>query len=221
MDRDPWLRTLRDHVRARADAVAAQVVRGDRIHPHDAVSALADALPPGAVVVADGALTYLWLSETIAAAAPAAFLCHGYLGSMGVGMGVALGAQAAARDAPVALVTGDGSVGYGLAEFDAMVRAALPVVVVVLNNRAWGATLHAQELALGPDRVVNNRLENGSYAGIAAALGADGYHVEHRDELAPALTKALAARRTACLDVQVDLAPVPPEERVIMGSSPF
>lgn len=221
VDRDRWLRTLRDHVRARADAVAAQVVRGDRIHPHDAVSALADALPPGAVVVADGALTYLWLSETIAAAAPAAFLCHGYLGSMGVGMGVALGAQAAARDAPVVLVTGDGSVGYGLAEFDAMVRAGLPVVVVVLNNRAWGATLHAQELALGPDRVVNNRLENGSYAGVAAALGADGYHVEHRDELAPALTKALAARRTACLDVQVDLAPVPPEERVIMGSSPF
>jgi acetolactate synthase I/II/III large subunit len=201
--------------------VAEQVVRDDRIHPYDAVRTIADQIPRDAVVVADGALTYLWLSETIPDAPLSAFLCHGYLGSMGVGMGVALGAQAAGRDNQVVLVTGDGSVGYSLGEFDSMVRAGLPVVVIVLNNKAWGATLHAQELVHGSDRIVNNRLENGSYAAVAAALGVDAYQVTELEELAPTIAKAINTRRPACVEVHVRLDPVPPEERVIMGGAPF
>ncbi|MFD4603846.1 thiamine pyrophosphate-binding protein [Streptomyces sp. NPDC058464] len=219
--RHAWKQLLRTHLRRRRDAVAAQVVLDDRIHPYRAVRTIAGCVPAGSVVVADGALTYLWLSETIPDAAPSAFLCHGYLGSMGVGMGVALGAQAADRDGHVVLVTGDGALGYSLAEFDSMVRAGLPVVTVVLNNRAWGATLHAQQAAHGPHRIVNNRLENGCYSAVAAALGADAYQVSDIADLAPALTKALAARRPACVEVHVSLDPVPPEERVIMGGSPF
>jgi acetolactate synthase-1/2/3 large subunit len=220
-DHARWWQQLRAHIARRQEMVAAQVVRDGRIHPYEAVAAIAGSVPAGTVVVADGALTYLWLSETIPAAGVSAYLCHGYLGSMGVGMGVALGAQAAARDLPVVLVTGDGAVGYSLAEFDTMVRAQLPVVVVVLNNRAWGATLHAQELMLGQDRIVSNRLENGSYSEVARALGADGAAITDLAELAPALAKAIRSQRPTCLDVQVSLDPIPPEERVIMGGSPF
>ncbi|MGW0705856.1 thiamine pyrophosphate-binding protein [Streptomyces sp. NPDC002643] len=217
-----WQATLRAHLRRRLEAVACQVVPDERVHPYDAVCAIAAALPDRSVVVADGALTYLWLSEAISEAPVSAFLCHGYLGSMGVGMGVALGAQAAvAPGTNVVLVTGDGSVGYSLGEFDSMVRAGLAVVVVVLSNRAWGATLHAQELMHGKDRVVNNRLENGSYAAAALALGADGYQVRALDELAPTLAKALLSGRPSCVEVHVSLDPIPPEERVIMGGSPF
>ncbi|MFF3967959.1 thiamine pyrophosphate-binding protein [Streptomyces griseorubiginosus] len=216
-----WRNTLRAHLQRRREAVAAQVVHDERIHPYDTVRAIAAAVPESSVVVADGALTYLWLSETISETPVSAFLCHGYLGSMGVGMGVALGAQAAARDTNVVLVTGDGSVGYSLGEFDSMVRAGLGAVVVVLNNRAWGATLHAQEIIHGKDRVVNNRLENGSYAAAAIALGADGQQVRTLDELAPTLAKALQSGRPSCVEVHVSLDPIPPEERVIMGGSPF
>jgi acetolactate synthase-1/2/3 large subunit len=220
-DRSGWKRTLRSHIERRAIAVAAQMGRDARIHPYDAVRTIVDCIPQGSVVVADGALTYLWLSETIAAAAVRSYLCHGYLGSMGVGMGTALGAQAAARDATVVLVTGDGAVGYSLGEFDTMVRAGLSVTVIVLNNRAWGATLHAQQLVHGMDRIVNNRLENGDYSAVASALGADGYAVTELADLAPAITKALNSGHTSCIDVQVSLDPIPPEERVIMGGSPF
>ncbi|WP_330351194.1 thiamine pyrophosphate-binding protein [Streptomyces sp. NBC_00582] len=217
-----WRNTLRAHLQRRREAVAAQVVHDERVHPYDAVRAIAAAVPDASVVVADGALTYLWLSETISEAPVSAFLCHGYLGSMGVGMGIALGAQAAVEPGTnVVLVTGDGSVGYSLGEFDSMVRAGLGAVVVVLNNRAWGATLHAQEILLGKDRIVNNRLENGSYAAAAIALGADGYQVRALDELAPALAKALQSGRPSCIEVHVSLDPIPPEERVIMGGSPF
>ncbi|MDX3635110.1 thiamine pyrophosphate-dependent enzyme [Streptomyces europaeiscabiei] len=172
-------------------------------------------------MVVDGALTELWLSETIALAPLSHYLGHGYLSAMGSNFGVALGAQYANPDKATILVTGDGAVGYSLAEFDSLVRAELPVVVIVLNNRAWGATLHTQQFFFGQDRVTNNRLENGSYSGVARALGADGVDVTELDQLRPAIEAALAARRPTCIDVRVSLAPIPPEERVLNGGAPF
>jgi acetolactate synthase-1/2/3 large subunit len=220
--RDDWRKTLRGVAAARRSALATEAEKHeDGIHPYLAVRTIAESVPDGATVVVDGALTELWLSETIALAPLAHYLGHGYLSSMGSNFGVALGAQCAAPDKATILVTGDGAVGYSLAEFDSIVRAALPVVVIVLNNRAWGATLHTQEWLFGRDRVTNNRLENGSYSGVARALGADGVDVTELDQLRPAIEAALAARRPACIDVRVSLAPVPPEERVLMGGGPF
>ena len=71
------------------------------------------------------------------------------------------------------------------------------------------------------DRVTNNRLENGSYSGVARALGADGVDVTELDQLRPAIEAALAARRPTCIDVRVSLVPIPPEERVLNGGAPF
>jgi acetolactate synthase-1/2/3 large subunit len=218
--RAAWVKILRDVSAARRSALAAETEKHEgAIHPYLAVRTIAECVPERATVVVDGALTELWLSETIALAPLAHYLGHGYLSSMGSNFGVALGAQCAAADRPTILVTGDGAVGYSLAEFDSIVRAELPLVVIVLNNRAWGATLHTQEWLFGRD--TNNRLENGSYSGVARALGADGVDVTEPAQLRPAIEAALAARRPACIDVRVSLAPVPPEERVLMGGGPF
>jgi acetolactate synthase I/II/III large subunit len=218
--RDVWLKTLKDVAASRKASLALEAAGEDGpIHPFAAVQTIVENIPAESVVVVDGALTELWLGEAITLARPIHYLGHGYLSSMGSNMGVALGAQLAIGDRPTVLVTGDGAVGYSLAEFDAMVRADLPVVVVVLNNQAWGATLHTQEWLFGRD--VNNRLANGSYSGVAEALGADGYAVTVLDELGPAFRAALAAKRPACIDVRVSLDPIPPGERVLMGGAPF
>lgn len=221
--RGDWLGTLRDVSAARRSALAAETEKheDDAIHPYLAVRTITESVPDGATVLVDGALTELWLSETIALAPLAHYLGHGYLSSMGSNLGVALGAQYATPDKATILVTGDGAVGYSLAEFDSLVRAGLPVVVIVLNNQAWGATLHTQQFFYGQERVTNNRLENGSYSGVARALGADGVDVTELDQLRPAIEAALAARRPTCIDVRVSLAPIPPEERVMNGEAPF
>jgi acetolactate synthase I/II/III large subunit len=221
--RDDWLTTLRDISDTRRSALAAETEEheDDAIHPYLAVRAIAESIPDAATVVVDGALTELWLSETIALAPLAHYLGHGYLSAMGSNFGVALGAQYATPDKATILVTGDGAVGYSLAEFDTLVRAGLPVIVIVLNNQAWGATLHTQQFFFGQDRVTNNRLQNGSYSGVARALGADGVDVTEIDQLRPAIEAALAARRPTCIDVRVSLAPIPPEERVLNGGAPF
>ncbi|MEU1268292.1 thiamine pyrophosphate-binding protein [Streptomyces sp. NPDC005799] len=221
--REDWITALRDISATRRSALAGETEQHEdaAIHPYLAVRTISESVPDQATVVVDGALTELWLSETIALAPLAHYLGHGYLSAMGSNFGVALGAQYARPDKATILVTGDGAVGYSLAEFDSLVRAGLPVVVIVLNNRAWGATLHTQQFIFGQDRVTNNRLENGSYSGVARALGADGVDVTELDQLRPTIEAALAARRPTCIDVRVSLAPIPPEERVLNGGAPF
>lgn len=222
--RTEWREQVALLLRSRYGAAIINAVQeANAIHPARASEIVAESLPEDSIVVADGALTYLWFTEVVSRARPSAFLCHGYLGSMGIGMGTAMGAQAAANTVGrrTVLVTGDGSVGYALGEFDAMKRAGLPVVVVVMNNRSWGATQHFQELAVGPNRVTGTRLENGEYHLAAQAMGARGYICDTEQGLQEALREAFSVLEPACINVRVQLSPIPPEERVIMGQAPF
>lgn len=225
-DRSEWRARAQAVVRARLQRVGAsadEAATAERLHPFHASAELAAHLGPDHVVVADGALTYLWLSEVIAQARPAAFLTHGYFGSMGFGTGTALGAALAAQreGRRAVLVTGDGAIGYALGEFDTMFRHGLPLVVVVMNNRAWGATLHYQQLVGGSEAITNTRLDNGDYDRVAQALGAEGYLVTDRDSLAKALEEALGRDGPACINVLVSGDHVPPEEAVLVGQNPF
>ncbi len=224
-NRSAWHAQLSAAKRRRLELITTQAAaeEGPRLHPLHASRAVADRVDPTVTVVADGALCLTWLTEVIADAQPNAFLGHGYLGSMGSGFGVAIGAAVAdaERGRRTLLVTGDGSVGYSLADFDTLVRHAIPLVVVVMNNRSWGATQHFQEMTAGPGNVISTPLPNGSYHAVATALGALGFGVADAKELKAALDRAFAAQRPTCLDVEVDLAPIPPEEKVMMGMDPF
>jgi acetolactate synthase-1/2/3 large subunit len=217
-----WRSRVNRLVEARYHNLARRIDAGTPIHPFEASRIVAANVDNTTAVVADGALTYLWLSETMSKACPGAFLTHGYLGSMGVGFGTAIGAQLAAPPGSCTiLVTGDGAVGYSLAEFDTLVRQDIAIIVIVMNNRSWGATLHFQQYVVGPDRITNTRLENGQYHEVAAALGADSYFVDEPSTFENALRTALAKRRPACINVRVRLDPIPPEECLMIGKDPF
>ena len=222
-DRSAWCATVTDLARQRYASIAANANSDNGLHPFQASQVIARHVDPGVTVVADGALTYLWLSEVMSAVNPGGFLCHGYLGSMGVGFGTALGAQVAnlAVGRRTILVTGDGSVGYSIGEFDTLVRKKLPLIVIIMNNQSWGATLHFQQLAVGPNRVTGTRLENGSYHDVAAGFGADAYHANTVESFEAALVQALAHDRPACINVAVALDPIPPEELILIGMDPF
>nr|3IAE_A Chain A, Benzaldehyde lyase [Pseudomonas fluorescens]3IAE_B Chain B, Benzaldehyde lyase [Pseudomonas fluorescens] len=222
-DRGDWCAKVTDLAQERYASIAAKSSSEHALHPFHASQVIAKHVDAGVTVVADGALTYLWLSEVMSRVKPGGFLCHGYLGSMGVGFGTALGAQVADLEAGrrTILVTGDGSVGYSIGEFDTLVRKQLPLIVIIMNNQSWGATLHFQQLAVGPNRVTGTRLENGSYHGVAAAFGADGYHVDSVESFSAALAQALAHNRPACINVAVALDPIPPEELILIGMDPF
>jgi acetolactate synthase-1/2/3 large subunit len=128
---------------------------------------------------------------------------------MGIGNGVAIGAQVAAPDRPVVVVTGDGSAGFNIAEFDTMVRHDLPITVVIMNNKSWGASRVLQKVESG--RLVGTGLGNARYDLVMSAFGGDGYIVTELSELGVTLRQAIASRRAACVEIAIsDEDEIPP-----------
>jgi acetolactate synthase-1/2/3 large subunit len=184
------------------------------------VQAIVEHMPAGTLVVGDGAEAYHWLNEVIAQEEPASYLTHGFLGAVGMGLGLAVGVQTARPDKPVLLLIGDGAVGFTIAEFDTMIRHRLPIVAVVMNNRSWGASQHFQEIVSGSNRVIGTRLGGASYHEVARAFGCDGTHVTEIASLGPAIRRAFEKPRPTCINLEIDLAPVPPEIAMLMSRRP-
>lgn len=209
-DHPSWRQTVREARAARRERLAEALrAASPPIHPYQAVAAIAEHLPDETIVVGDGAEAYHWMNEAIAQSRPGSYITHGFLGAVGFGLGLAIGAQTAHPGRPVLCLAGDGAVGFTIAEFDTLARHRLPVVVVVMNNRSWAASQHFQEMIGNP--VVGTRLSNPRYDQVAAAFGCEGRLITRIEELGPALREAFASRRPACLNVEIDVAPMPPE----------
>jgi acetolactate synthase I/II/III large subunit len=69
----------------------------------------------------------------------------------------------------------------------------------------------------GRDRVLGTRLGDARYHDVAKAFGADGVHITHVEQLGPAIKAAFASNRATCLNVEVDVAPIPPEIALLMA----
>jgi acetolactate synthase I/II/III large subunit len=180
-----------------------------RIHPYEAVAAIVEHMPPETIVIGDGAEAYHWMNEVIRQDRPGSYITHGFLGAVGFGLGLAIGAQSAHPSRPVLCLAGDGAVGFTIAEFDTLARHRLPVVVVVMNNRSWAASQHFQEMIGNP--VAGTRLSSARYDQVAEGFGCEGRHISRIEELGPAIREAFARGRPACLNVEIDVAPMPPE----------
>jgi acetolactate synthase-1/2/3 large subunit len=117
----------------------------------------------------------------------------------------------------VACFAGDGGVGFNLQEFDTMVRHALPIVTIVLNNAEWGMSRNAQNLLYGRDREAIVALGDTRYDLVAAGFGIKSRRIERYDDLAGAVREAFAAGEPRCLDVVIDPGIMHPRTRMMVG----
>jgi acetolactate synthase-1/2/3 large subunit len=176
-----------------------------RIHPYRAVAAVLQALGDDTIVCADGGEASAWAEMLSRPATPGSLMSHGYLGCLGIGLPFAIGAQVANPGRRVAVITGDGSLGFHLQEFDTMVRHDLPIVTVVLNNKAWGMCVHGQQAMYGANRLVATQLGDARYDRTAAGLGCHGEYVDSEQDIAAAIARALASGRPACVEILTDI----------------
>jgi acetolactate synthase I/II/III large subunit len=217
-DRSRWQRTVRNAKIERCKRAQADLDRpGTPIHPLQAVSAIVDNISEDTIIVGDGAEAYHWLNEVIRQNHAGSYITHGFLGAVGMGLGLAMGAQTAHPDRPVLCLVGDGAIGFTIAEFDTMVRRSLPIVVVVMNNHSWAASQHFQEIVSGKHRLLATELRDADYHKVAAAFGAHGQRVTEIEDLGPAIKAAFASGKPACINVSIDLAPLPPELHLLMA----
>jgi thiamine pyrophosphate-dependent acetolactate synthase large subunit-like protein len=210
-----WLRAIQQSKTARRQRLyaAAQERRSgsEGVHPYHAVAAIADAIDEDTIVIGDGAEAYHWFNEVVRQNRPGSYLTHGFLGAVGHGLGLSLGAQVAQPGRRVLCLAGDGAVGFTIAEFDTMVRLRLPIVVVVMNNRSWAASQHFQEMVSGKDKLVGTQLANTRYDEVAAAFGCHAQRVTEAAAVGPAIKAAFESGKPACINVIVDVDPPPPE----------
>ncbi|QYE33934.1 thiamine pyrophosphate-binding protein [Polymorphobacter sp. PAMC 29334] len=181
------------------------------IHQIEIGAALDAALPEDRLLVGDGADILNFTFARLRLHQPRSYADHLPLGAMGMGFPLAVGMAAGeadlARDrggepAPTVLVSGDGAIGFFLAELDTIRRAALHLIVVVSNDSKWGTEYHGQQLAYG--RTTNTELGASDYAAIARAFGCAGESVSDRPALKAAIIAAVARPGPTLIDVQVD-----------------
>lgn len=218
-DRSAWLRTIataRERRRERQRATLQQST--SRIHPLRIAQAIVEAADDDTILVGDGAETQEWLMEMAAQRRPRSYFGAGQLGCLGYGLGFAIGVQVQRPERRVVLVTGDGGVGFTIAELDTMARHRLPIVVVVFNNRAWGATRHFQALFSGEDHHVATELADTRYDLVAEGFGCRGAWVREPGELGPALRAALGDRGPTCINVATEFGEPPPDELLLLTS---
>jgi acetolactate synthase I/II/III large subunit len=217
-DRRRWQSVVAEAKSARRKRLSPALERKEGpIHPLQAVNAIVEHLPNDTTIVGDGAESYHWLNEVIHQNRPGSYLTHGFLGAVGFGLGLAIGAQTADPARRVLCLVGDGAVGFTIAEFHTMMRHRLPIVVVVMNNSSWAASQHFQEIVSGASRTIGTKLGETHYEQVAAAFGCFARRVTRLAELGPAIREAFASGSTACIDVTIDVAPIPPEIELLMS----
>jgi acetolactate synthase-1/2/3 large subunit len=178
------------------------------IHPLRVVSELRQRIGPDDCVVMDGGEFGQWARWGLADS-PASLLTNGKLGGIGSSLSLAMGAAVARPTGRTIACMGDGTFGFHGLELDTAVRHGIPVLAIIGNDAGWGTERHRQVEMYGPDRLVASDLLPQRYDLMAEALGAHGEFVARTAEIGPALDRALAAGRPACVNVAIASEPSP------------
>ena len=157
-----------------------------------------------AIVVTEVGQHQMWTAQYYKFNKPRTLLTSGGLGTMGYGLGAAIGAQIANPDKQVINIAGDGCFRMNMNELATASRQGLPLVQVVINNHVLGMVRQWQNLFY-EQRYSATILDDGvDFVKLAEAMGAEGYRATTREEFADALKKALASKKTVLIDCIID-----------------
>ena len=164
-----------------------------------------DALTPDdAIIVTEVGQHQMWAAQHYSYRNPRTFLTSGGLGTMGFGLGAAIGAQSAMPDRVVVNVAGDGCFRMNMNELATVAREGLPLIELIVNNHALGMVRQWQTLFYEKRYSSTVLRDHVDYCKIAEAMGIRAYCVTSVEELRAALSEAVASRKPAVLDVRID-----------------
>jgi|CZKF01.1.fsa_nt_gi acetolactate synthase-1/2/3 large subunit len=208
-----WVAMLRqtrcDQI-TRVQKMAASTQPG--VHPARIALEVEKLLDAQSILAFDGGDFSSWARYCMTARRPGGWIASTVLGHLGVGLPFAIGAKLAFPEANVVVMTGDGALGFSAMEIETAVRYRIPVVIVVANDAAYGVEVYYQQKWFGPDRVVGTELTNSRWDLLAESLGGHGEYVDAPEQLRPALERAFASGKPACVNVMVQRTPSPQTE---------
>ncbi len=174
-----------------------------KLHPYLILDKIMEYTDPDMPIATDVGQHQMWAAQHYNFEGKRTFISSGGLGTMGFGMGAAIGAAAATGKRTV-LVTGDGSFGMNLNEMATAVSQKLPLVIVLFNNGVLGMVRQWQNLFYGKRFSETTLDRKTDFVKLAQAFGAKGYRAEDAQSLTKALDIAFAEDGPVLIDCIVD-----------------
>ncbi|MBS5680181.1 MAG: biosynthetic-type acetolactate synthase large subunit [Clostridiales bacterium] len=164
------------------------------------------AIAPEMTVATDVGQHQMWTAQHFPFLRPRQLITSGGLGTMGFGLGAAMGAAASDPEGrPVALVTGDGSFRMNLTELSTIGYYGIPVIIVIFNNGTLGMVRQWQTLFFG-HRYSQTTLDRGpDFMKLADAYGLSGTRVNTVEMFAAAFRKAVEEKKPCIIECMLDI----------------
>ena len=177
----------------------------DRLTPGQILDAIQQAAPQGSIVATDVGQHQMWSIQHFHFDYPGQLLTSGGFGTMGFGLGAAIGAKVGNPDKVVIHTTGDGCFRMNCHELATVEHYHLPIITVVFNNGTLGMVRQWQHL-IYQEHYSETTLDRGpDFVKLAEAYGLKGRRVTNRAEMEQALQEALSCGCGYVIDCQVDM----------------
>jgi len=176
---------------------------GVSIKPQYVIEQIYEATGGKALIATEVGQNQMWAAQWYKYDYPRSFFSSGGLGTMGYGFPAAIGAKVGCPDKQVFDIAGDGSIQMNIQELATAVNEKINVKVAILNNCYLGMVRQWQELFY-KRRYSYTHLCNPDFVKLAESYGALGLRVSKKEEVRPAIEKALSTENVVFIDFQVE-----------------
>lgn len=200
-DNTQWIHDLLEH---KAYHALPTAVNEEELTPRDILSKLQGCAGDDAIVVTDVGQHQMLTAQCYPFTLPRTFISSCGLGTMGYGLGAAIGAKVGSPNKPVVLITGDGSFHMNLNELAVAVSQNLPVVILVMNNGVLGMVHQWQKLFYNQRYAYTEINRATDFVKLAESFGAVGFRLTQPQDIDQTLSKAFAANKPCVVDCIID-----------------